>query len=327
MPNLSMKYLNLELKNPLIAASSGITKTLPSLKRLEDNGIGAVVLKSFFEESIPSQAELDPAENYHPEIYEYFGYEHDKYFGLGEYCEMVSKAKATLKVPVIASINCVTADWWFKFSEQIQAAGADAIELNVFNYASSRNFASPNIEKIYTDIVKGVKSCVSIPVSIKIGQNFSSIPNFISNLEKSGVNGVVLFNRFTDLDMDLSTFQFKTSFEFSERHEFFVPLRWIAILYRQVKCSLGASTGVKSFEEVAKFILAGASGVQVASVLYQEGPDVVATILKELEEWMNNHGIKDLNSMKGKLSFSKDAEGVANYYMRSQFMDKILEIE
>ncbi|KAB2909824.1 MAG: dihydroorotate dehydrogenase-like protein [Ignavibacteriales bacterium] len=327
MPDLKTKYLNLELNNPLIAASSGVTKSLSNLKRLEEYGIGAVVLKSFFEESIKSDQILNPAEDYHPEVYEYFGYEHDKYFGLNEYCDLIASAKASMKIPVIASINCVSADWWFKFSEQIEAAGADAIELNVFNYASSRNFASPNIEKIYTDIVKGVKNSVKIPVAIKIGQNFTSIPHFVSDLEKSGVNGVVLFNRFTDLDMDIDNFEFKTSFEFSEKHEFFIPLRWIAILYRQVKCSLGASTGVKGFEEVVKFLLAGASGVQIASAIYQQGPEVISKILTDLEEWMRKHEIENLATIKGKLSFSVGAEGVANYYMRSQFMEKITQYE
>ncbi|MCA0387996.1 MAG: dihydroorotate dehydrogenase-like protein [Bacteroidetes bacterium] len=327
MPDLSVNYLNLKLKNPVIAASSGQTKTLDNLVKLQDNGIGAVVLKSFFEESLPKSQKLDPAENYHPEIYEYFGYEHDKYFGLKDYCELVSTAKSKLSVPVIASINCVSADWWFRFSEQLEAAGADAIELNVFNYASSKNFASPNIEKIYLDIVKGVKNTVKIPVAIKIGQNFSSLPNFVSSLERNGVNGIVLFNRFTDLDIDINTFKFKTTFEFSDRHEFFVPLRWIAILYRQVKCSLSASTGAKSHEEIIKFLLAGASTVQLASVIYQKGPSVVSEILKNIEKWMGEHNIDKLDSLKGKLSFSQDAEGIANYYMRSQFMEKITKVE
>ena len=327
MHDLSMNYLGLKLKNPLIAASSGITKNISNLRQLEDNGIAAVVLKSFFEESMPKKSNPDASKHYSPELYEHFGYENDKYPGLGEYCDLVSKAKASLNVPVIASINCVTANWWFKFSEQLQAAGADAIELNVFNYASSRNFASPNIEKIYSDIITGVKKCISIPVSIKIGQNFSSIPNFISNLESSGADGIVLFNRFTDLDIDINSFQFKASFEFSERREFFLPLRWIAIIYRQVNCSLGASTGVKGFEEVIKYILAGASGVQMASLLYEKGPEVTSSLLKDIEEWMTKHGIAKIESIKGKMSFSRDNEGVANYYMRSQFMDKILEVE
>ncbi len=327
MPDLSTNYLGLKLANPLIAASSGITKNISNLRQLEENGIAAVVLKSFFEESMPKTGKPGSGKHYSPEIFEHSGYESDKYLSLGEYCDLVSKAKATLKVPVIASINCVTAEWWFKFAGQLQAAGADAIELNVFNYASSRNFASPNIEKIYADIVKGVKKCVAIPVSIKIGQNFSSIPNFISHLEYSGADGIVLFNRFTDLDIDINSFQFKAAFEFSERREFFVPLRWIAILYRQVKCSLAASTGVKGFEEVIKFILAGASGVQVASLLYEEGPQVIGSIFSDIERWMNRHGILDIESIKGKLSFSGENEGVANYYMRSQFMDKILEVE
>lgn len=327
MPDLSVNYLNLKLNNPVIAASSGQTKTIDNLIRLEENGVGAVVLKSFFEESLQKSQSFEPTENYHPEIYEYFGYEHDKYFGLKDYCELVAKAKSRLSIPVIASINCVGADWWFRFSEQLEAAGADAIELNVFNYASSKNFASPNIEKIYLDIVKGVKNSVKIPIAIKIGQNFSSIPNFISSLERNGINGIVLFNRFTDLDIDINTFKFKTSFEFSDRHEFFVPLRWIAILYRQVKCSLSASTGVKSHEEIIKFLLAGASTVQLASVIYQKGPGVIAKMLNEIEKWMGEHGIDKLAGIRGKLSFSQDAEGIANYYMRSQFMEKISEVE
>lgn len=327
MLDLSYKYMNLQLKNPVIAASSGQTKTLDNLQKLYDNGVGAFVLKSFFEESLPKSPKMNPDENYHPEIYEYFGYEHDKYFGLKDYCNLVSDAKAKFDIPVIASINCTSADWWFNFAQQLEASGADAIELNVFNYASSKNFASPNIEKIYLDIVKGVKNSVKIPVSIKLGQNFSSIPHFVSGLEQNGINGIVLFNRFTDLDIDIESFKFKTSFEFSEKHEFFVPLRWIAILSRQVKCGLCASTGVKGYEEVIKFLLAGASAVQLASVIYQKSPAVIGEILKNIEEWMLRHSIEKLESIKGKLSFSPAAEGVANYYMRSQFMEKISEVE
>lgn len=328
MSSVDVKYLNLKLKNPIIVASSGLTKSADKVKACEDAGAGAVVLKSLFEEVLARKNIKDTYELYdHPEVYEYLNANMGLVYGSSEYCRVIEDSKKATSIPVIASINCISANWWYQYAKQIEDSGADAIELNIFSTATSRLQTSDEMERMYFEILANVKSKVKIPIAVKIGKYFSSLPNFVSNLEINGANGVVMFNRFTEPDIDIDTFTFKPAFSMSTKEEMYLPLRWIAIVHRQVKLSLAASTGVKTYEDIIKLVLAGASAVQIASVIYTEGLPVIRKMLDGIDNWMKNHQIDNLTDLKGSLSFVETSKGVANHYLRAQFIEKISDIE
>lgn len=326
MPNLETSYLNLTLRNPIIVASSGLTKSVDKIVQCEQAGAGAVVIKSMFEEILAAEDyNIEEATQEHTEAYDYHFSELEKLYGSRDYTNLIKEVKKKVSIPVIASINCSSADWWPNFAEQVEAAGADALELNVFKTVIDPDMNAEAIEEVYYDIVKTVKQRVEIPVAIKIGSQFTSLPNVARNLEKNGVNGIVLFNRFTEIDINVRKPELQTTFTFSREGDYHLPLRWIGILAGQVKCDLSATTGVKNAEDAMKMILAGASTVQVASLLYQKGFDEISTLLQGIEKWLEDRGIESLSKVKGSFRFSKQSR--LDNYLRVQFMKKINEYE
>lgn len=326
MPNLATTYLSLNLKNPVIAASSGFTRSVEKLKEMEQAGVGAVVLKSLFEEVLASEDwGTDVTFRDHTEAYDYHLANLEMIYGPKDYCDFIKKAKAELSIPVIASINCVSAKWWPDFAEQLEAAGADALELNVFTTATDPKVTGEALENLYFDILKQVKAKIKIPVAMKIGKYFTALPNFASQLDTRGADGLVLFNRFTEPDIDIDKLEPKTSFTFSHDREYHLPLRWIALISGAVKCDLSATTGIHDAETAVKMILAGASTVQIASVLYQKGPGEVKTILSGIESWMEKHKFSSVDEFKGKVSFASTDN--PDQYLRTQFIEKISHTE
>ena len=320
MVDLTATYLGLKLKNPIIAGSSGLTNTLEDIKELENAGVGAIVLKSVFEEEIRKEKNSTAPEN---SEFPYantmdFYRSSDVQTTLNDYLDLISKAKKETDIPIIGSINCVTAENWISFAKKIEDAGADAIELNIFLLPSDINNSSEYIEDLHFEIIKKVKASIDIPISVKISFYFSNLSGFIKKLSETGINGIVLFNRSYNIDFNIANLEVVSSNIFSTPGEIIFPLRWIAIMASRTSCDLAASTGVHNGKGVIKQLLAGASAVQVVSTLYKNGKSYVTIMLDEIVNWMSIKGFNKISDFHGKMS-REDFENPAEYE-RVQFM-------
>lgn len=319
--DLSTKYLGLELKNPVIVGSSGLTDSAKKIVELEKFGAGAVVIKSIFEEEITMEYEKILAEEapsrYKDDYLDYFDFK-IKEQNITNYIKLISEAKQKVKIPVIASINCNSSHEWTYFAKKIEEAGADALELNIFIMPSTLNKSIEDIDHVYLEIINDVKNIIKIPLSIKISYYFSNLGRAIKVLSKTGVKGIVLFNRFYSPDIDLDKMEIISTNVFSTPQELSTSLRWIGIMANRVKCDLAASTGVHDGKAVVKQLLAGADAVQMVSALYQNGPEYLKTVIKEIEDWMSEKGFESIADFKGKLSQEKYIE--PTLYERVQFM-------
>ncbi|MDA3954882.1 MAG: dihydroorotate dehydrogenase-like protein [Bacteroidales bacterium] len=322
MADVSTSYMGLHLRNPIIAASSGLTNSIKDIKEFEENGAGAIVLKSIFEEEIRRDLEKDMSnmnmESFiYPETMDYYdNYAEDD--SLTNYLRLIREAKQAVSIPIIASINCVSAEKWPYYAETLQDAGADALELNVFVMPSDFSKSSEENEKVYFDIVGEVKKHVKIPISLKISYYSSNLGAFIQKLSKTGIKGLVLFNRFYSPDIDINNFEMLSTNVTSSPSELPISLRWIGIMHNRVECDLAASTGIHDGTAVIKQILAGATVVELASVFYKNGKEVIKDMLNDLTIWMDQKGFKTLDEFRGKLSQDKAQNPAA--YERMQFM-------
>jgi dihydroorotate dehydrogenase (fumarate) len=319
--DLRTRYLGLELAHPIVASASPLTGAIDSLKRLQDAGIAAVVLKSLFEEQIEHDemsasnlmdygAELSPeAQGFFPEM---------RYStGPDTYLQLISDAKRALRVPVIASLNGHTPGGWTSIAHQFQEAGADAIELNVYFLAASVDDTSAEVEKRYVDLVESVTRQVSIPVAVKVAPYFSAMANMAARLAKAGARGLVLFNRFMQPDILLDELEVAPHLVLSTSDELRLALRWIAILRGRVDASLAATGGAHTPDDVLKLLLAGADCVMLASSLLMRGPNHVGALVKGIEAWMSEREYTSVAQLKGSLSQQScpdpDAFERANY--------------
>lgn len=322
MPNLETTYLGIKLKNPLVAASSGLTGSTDKIREMEEAGIAAVVLKSVFEEQIMGEVgemlSQSGGNTDYPEA-EYYIRHYVRDHSLTKQTSLVTELKKKSSLPVIASINCVSSAEWTTFAGELESAGADAIELNVFYLPVNRNQSSADIEKIYTDILSGVKSKVRIPVAVKIGSYFSNIIGMAEKLKANGARGVVMFNRFYEPDIDIENLELKASEVFSSPGEFSHTLRWTGLVSSFVpNIDIAATTGIHNGETVIKMLLAGAKVTELCSVLYLKGPAVIGQILGELEEYMVRLNFDTIEDFRGRLSAKNIPDPVK--YERSQFM-------
>ena len=313
----------MRLKNPLIAGSSGLTDSIESLIELETYGAGAVVLKSLFEEEIlrDMKIRLDAMNSsgfLYPETVEFYDYYDGPKETTTSYLELIKKAKKKLNIPVIASINCLDADNWTYFPCRIEEAGADAIELNIFNLPTNLNKSSAENEKIYFDIITEVRKQVKLPIFVKLSYYASSLAAFLVKISQTQIDGLVLFNRFYNPDIDLETMEVTSGAVLSTPGDMFHTLRWIAILSERVDCSLIASTGIHDANGVIKQILAGAAAVQIVSTLYRNGTSYLKQILVDMEKWMTLKNYNSPDDFRGKLSQSKTSNPAV--YSRVQFM-------
>jgi len=321
--------MGLRLKNPIIAGSSGLTNSVENIVELERNGVGAVVLKSLFEEQIAASVshtiEHNEYDNYYPEAEDYIrNYTHGN--DVSVYLDLIRTSKQAVNIPIIASINCVSdSNDWVSFAKKIENAGADGLELNIFILPSDPGKSGEENEKVYFNIIKKVTEAISIPVSIKISYYFSGLAQFITRLSWTDIKGIVLFNRFFSPDIDIESMEVKSSFVFSNAAELAISLRWIAMMSSHVKCDLAASTGVHSGEAVIKQLLAGAHAVQIASVLYKKGFQEIGVMLKEMESWIERKNFNSIDDFRGKLSTSEYDNPAA--YERVQFMKHFSGIE
>ncbi len=322
MADLTTTYMGLKLRNPIIAASSGLTNSVEDIKEFEENGAGAVVLKSIFEEEIRRELEKDLGsmnmETFiYPETFDYYdNYAEDD--TLTNYLRLVREAKKAVSIPIIASVNCVSAEKWPYYAETLQDAGADALELNVFVMPSDFEKTSEENEKVYFDVVEEVKKHVKIPIALKISYYSSNLGSFIQKLSNTGIDGLVLFNRFYSPDIDINNLDILSTNVTSSPSELPISLRWIGIMHNRVGCDLAASTGIHDGAAVIKQILAGANAVEVASAFYKKGKGVLKDMLNDLSLWMDEKGFKNITDFRGKMSQDKAKNPAA--YERMQFM-------
>ncbi len=319
--DLSTTYLGLKLSNPIIAGSSGLTDSVEKIQKLAQHGAGAIVLKSIFEEEIVFEHEdiLKEAEaaGVNLDQFDYYDF-HLKGKKLGGYVDLIKGSKTAVSVPIIASINCTYSHEWISFAQQLQEAGADAIELNMFFLPSDFDRSSQQQERMYFEVIERLLAAVSIPTALKISYYFSSLGQMIQRLSNTGVAGLVLFNRFFSPDIDIDKLKIKPSFVYSTPAEVAISLRWVAIMANKVGCDLAASTGVHDGDAVVKQILAGAKAVQVVSSLYKNGPQHIGVMRDSLTKWMSDHGHSRLADFRGKMS--QEAASNPAVYERVQFM-------
>lgn len=325
---LSTNYLGMDLKNPLVASSSPMTEKLEDVKILEDNGAPAVVLFSLFEEQIQQEEQsLEHFMEYGTESYaeslSFFPKAHEFASGPQEYLENVGKIKEAVEIPIIASLNGATPGGWMEYAKKIQAAGADALELNIHYLPVDFKETSADVEKRYTDIVSWVKANVTIPVAVKIGSRFSSLPALAKSLEGVGADGLVMFNRFYHPDIDLENLVTNRKIQMSQPQDIRLPMRWISILRGNINLSFAASGGVHSAADVLKLMMAGADVTMVASALMQKGPGLLKTIQDDLIKWMDENEYQSLEQMKGSMSLIHSPS--PQLVVRDNYMRTLLE--
>lgn len=305
--DLSTQYLGLKLKNPLVVAACPLTESVEHLRRLEDAGAAAAVFPSLFEEQIEHEdSELARVHEFgtesFPEALTYFPEPTEYKFGPDEYLEKLAAAKKAVSMPIIGSLNGVSDGGWIRYAKLIQEAGADALELNIYFVAGDLNETSAQVEKRYLELVASVKKSISIPLAVKVGPYFSSPGNMAKRLVEAGADGLVLFNRFLQPDIDLEGLTTQPKLVLSTPFELLLPLRWIAILRGRVNASLALTSGLHEAEDLAKALLVGADVGMVASVIYKRGINHLCTILKALAAWMEHKEYDSVEQLKGSMS-------------------------
>lgn len=327
MADLTTRYMGLLLRNPLVVASCGITGNVDNIRKAEDSGAGAVVLKSIFEEQIDVDVDDMAQQSWLPGHPEAFDYVREMGYALGpqKYLELIGKAKDAVSIPVIASLNCVTPRWWIDYAQKIEREGADGLELNVQIRPSDPDRTSKDIEKLYFDILSSVKSHVKIPIAFKIGPYFTSLANVASELSKRGADALVLFNRFYRLDMDIERMELVSGYPFTTAEEIGRTLRWTALLADRVKADIAASTGVHDAAGVVKLLLAGATVTEMCSALYKNGIAYISTVLQGLQEWMARHNFETISEFRGRLS--QERSDKPELYERMQYIKAIVGME
>ena len=293
MADLRTRYLGLDLRSPLVASSSPLTGSLDGLRRLEAAGAGAVVLPSLFEEDL--NGELAPS-GAGPGDQAGYG------AGPAAYLRLVAQAKQELSVPVVASLNGVSRGGWAGYAARLEEAGADALELNVYYVSSRPGLSGSDVEWHYLDVVRAVRRATGLPLAVKLSPYFSSLTNMAGQLVEAGADGLVLFNRFYQPDLDIEAMAVRPALELSTSTELRLPLRWIAVLHRRHRVSLAASTGVHTVEDVLKVLLAGADVAMLASALLRHGPDHLRPLEVGLRDWLDRHRYETLDQLRGRLS-------------------------
>jgi dihydroorotate dehydrogenase (fumarate) len=305
--DLSTSYCGLKLKNPIVPSASPLSHALDTMRRLEDAGASAIVMYSLFEEQIEHETkELNHYTTYGTESFaealSYFPEVGEYNLGPDEYITMIRKAKQSLGIPVIGSLNGVSPGGWISYAKKIEEAGADALELNVYYIPTDPKRTGQDVENLYVDILKQVKKTVRIPVAIKLGPFFSAMANMAARLDEAGADALVLFNRFYQPDIDLETLEVKPNVILSTPQALRLPLRWIAILHGRVKANLAATSGIHNAEDVLKMLMAGADVTQMCSSLLRNGPHHIERVLADLTQWMQEHEYVSVRQMKGSMS-------------------------
>ncbi len=321
--DLSTTYLGFKLKNPIIPSASPMSRTVDSIRAMEDYGAGAVVLYSLFEEQIRHEAkELYHFLSYGAESYaeatSYFPTKEEYYLGPEEYLEHIQNVKRAVDIPVIASLNGSTVGGWTEYAKNIQEAGADALELNVYFIPTDINKSGSYVEQLYLEILQAVKAKVTIPVAMKLSPFFSSLVNMAKRLDDQGANALVLFNRFYQPDIDLETLEVEPSVVLSSSDAIRLPLRWIGILHKNIHADLAATSGIHTAHDVLKMMMVGANAAMMCSALLRFGPKRIGEVLNEMQKWMIDHEYESIEQMRGSMSHKSIAD--ASAFERANYM-------
>lgn len=352
MADLTTSFMGLQLSSPLVIGSSSLANSVQGVKKLEDAGAAAVVLKSLFEEQI--FAETEEMGEYSHTLYDSEAAEfieaYGREFGPRTYLKLIQDAKKSCSIPIIASLNCFSQKWWVNYAKKIVAAGADALELNIGVRPNNPKMTADEVESLYLSIVRDIKKEIKIPVALKIGPYFSSFANLALTLSRGrveqrdfvvgwcgtpsasdkkdgwdGVDALILFNRYYQLDIDIDKMALVAGNPYSTSDEIHESLRWISLLAGNVDCDLGATTGVHTGADVVKQLLAGANVVQLCSTLYRNGLGQIKVIRQELEDWMSTHNYSSVDDFRGKLSHKKSDDPAA--HERLQYIKLFVGIE
>ena len=326
--DLRTTYLGLRLANPLVPSASTLSSRIDTLKRLQDAGAAAVVMQSLFEEQIEHEElqvhrMLVTGSESFAESITHFPELEDYNTGPDEYLRHLEACKNELVIPVIGSLNGASEGGWVRYAQLIQDAGADALELNVYFVAADPDESGWQVERRYVDLVSAVRDIVTIPLAVKVGPYFSSMANMAQQLVAAGADGLVLFNRFVQPDIDLQTLEVDTALHLSTSDEVRLPLRWIALLRGRVDCSLAATTGVHTAEDAVKLLLAGADVTMMASALFRNGPEHLASVLQGVRAWLDEREYASVEQLKGSVSQSNVADPAA--YARSNYMKMLVD--
>ena len=304
--DLATTYMGLRLRNPIVASASPLCGNVPNIQALQEAGAGAVVLPSVFEEQIEAEQREVPAESsrYVPNL-------NANAAGTARYLDVIRRARGAVEIPVIASLNGITSEGWIDFAKHIEEAGAHAIELNIYFIPADLSSTAADVERRYVEIVRSVRETVRIPIAVKLGPYFSALGAFAQSLQGAGADALVLFNRFYQPDIDLEALSLRNELDLSSTDEMRLPLLWIAVLAGRVKASLAASTGVDGWEEIAKYLLAGADVVMTTSALLRHGIDRMTSLVGGLEAWMRARGYDSPEEFRGLLSRERAADAIA----------------
>ncbi len=320
--DLSTEYMGLKLKSPIIVSSSKLTGELNNIKKCADVGAGAIVLKSLFEEQLIADSNVlmdqDIKYFWFPEAIEHIN-KHSKEYGLKQTLELIKGTKQYTDIPVIASINCISAHEWPQFAKKLEDAGADGIELNIAIFPFDIYTSCGDIANTYIEIIEKVKEHVNIPVSVKMGTYFTNLLQIAHRMDQAKVDGLVMFNRYYRPDIDIETESVVRANILSSPLEVTKSLRWVALLSPQLECDIAAGTGIHDYTGVVKQILAGASATQVCSTLFNNGISYIDTILFDLQKWMQKHKYESISEFKGKVA---QKEGNSQKFERMQFLKK-----
>ena len=323
MVDLTTSYLGLVLKNPLVASSSPLTQKLETIKKLEDAGAAAVVMHSLFEEQIEREslrlhADLERGAFAYAEALNYLPQYGQYSIGPESYIETLADVKKAVKIPVIGSLNGATPGGWTEYAKKIEGAGADALELNLYDVVTDLDIASGELEDRHVALVSQVREQISIPIAVKLSPFYTALPGFVQRLAQAGANGVVLFNRFYQPDFDLENLEVVSHLVLSNSHEMRLPLRWIAILHKRVDVDFALTSGVHTVEDVLKAMMAGAKAAMMASELLQKGIGRIPDILADLTTWMEEHEYESIQQMQGSMSMQAVAQPA--YFERANYM-------
>jgi len=322
MIDLSTKYLGIQLKNPLVASASPLCENIENIKQMEKSGIAAVVLHSLFEEQVILQEkELNYALTQQTESYaeslSYLPDINDYRFAPDEYVDYIAKVKKAVDIPIIGSLNGISNSGWISYGKKIEEAGADALELNIYYLPTTKSSSCQEIEQIYLDLIKSLRQNITIPIAVKLSPYFNSIPGITDKLAEEGADGLVLFNRFYQPDIDLIEMSVSPNLELSHSSELRLRLRWVAILYQNIKTDLAITGGIHTTEDIIKGILAGANVTMTTSALLEKGIPYIDELIKGTEEWLRRHQYHSINEIRGLLSQQNvketDAFERANY--------------
>lgn len=323
MPDLTTTYLGLKLKNPLVVSASSMCESIDKIRRMEDAGAAAIVLHSLFEEQINLESNVldrhlsDGAESF-AEALTYFPDMTSYNLGPEGYLDHIRTAKAAVRIPIIASLNGVSTGGWIKHARKMQEAGADAIELNIYYIPTDPGMSGEDVEQMYVDLVRDVKASVTIPVAVKIGHHFSSIPHMARKLDEAGADALVMFNRFYQPDFDLEDLVVVHTLSLSSPYELLLRLHWVAILYGQLRADMAVTGGVHSALDILKAMMAGARVAMTTSALYKHGIGHLRSLLGNLTRWMDEHEYESIRQMQGSMSHNAVAEPAA--FERANYM-------